>query len=70
MGWYAKKIEKFVRLPKPLLIAHISSKSLFALGLGLLLARYFGDKCKLWGWLIILFSLIIAIPSTYRILKK
>ena len=62
MGWAKEKIEKFDRLPKPLLIIHIFSKLVFGMGLGILLASYFsGLNWQLYGWLLIILSLIIAV---------
>ena len=61
MGWAAEKFEKFDRLPRPLLVVHIFSKLLFGMGLGILLASYFsGLNWHLYGWLLIILSLIIA----------
>ena len=61
MGWAAEKFEKFDRLPRPLLIVHIFSKLVFGLGLGILFATYLSDvNWQLYGWLLIILSLIIA----------
>lgn len=71
MGWYAEKLDKFWGLPKPLIYAHISAKIVFGIGLGILLATYFqGHDWLLYGWLLIVLSLIVAIPSTYSLFKK
>ena len=70
MGLFSERFEKFKKLPRPLLTAHIFCKFLFGVGLGILLASYLEYEWKLLGWLLIILSLIIAIPSTYRILKK
>ena len=61
MGWAAEKFENFDRLPRPLLVVHIFSKLLFGMGLGILLASYLsGLNWQLYGWLLIILSLIIA----------
>jgi len=61
MGWVAKKFEKFDKLPRPLLVVHVFSKVVFGLGFGALLASYLpGLNWRLYGWLLILLSLIIA----------
>ena len=61
MGWAAEKFENFDRLPRSLLVVHIFSKLLFGMGLGILLASYFsGLNWHLYGWLLIILSLIIA----------
>jgi hypothetical protein len=71
MSWFAEKFEKFRKLPTRLLMLHVTSKFLFGVGLGALLASYLkGLDWQICGWSLIILSLIIAIPSTYRILKK
>ena len=71
MGWIGEKIEKLKKLPKSLLVAHIASKFIFGVGLGALLAGYLREyNWRLYGWLLIILSLIVAIPSTYSIFKK
>lgn len=61
MAWVAEKFEKFDKLPKPLLVVHISSKLLFGMGFGILLASYLSSiNWQLYGWLLIILSLIIA----------
>lgn len=66
MGWFGDKIEKFRRMPNPYLSMHIISKFLFGVGLGILLAIWL----PIWtGWIFIIASLVIAIPSTRIVLR-
>ena len=61
MGYATEKFEKFNKLPKPLLIVHIFSKPIFGMGFGILLASYLPDfNWQLYGWLLVILSLIIA----------
>ena len=71
MGWFAEKVEKFRQLPEHLMATHGLSKVIFGIGFGALLAIYLPRlDWQLLGWMIIVLSLIIAVPSTYRLLKK
>ena len=67
MGWYYEMVEKFRKLPVSLMGMHIVAKFVFAIGLGMLLARY---THEMGGWLLIIASFVIAIPSTYRMFRK
>lgn len=66
-GYYEVGIKKFVnefrKLPTPILLSHVTSKFVFGIGLGVLLAGYL----KGLGWWIMLLSFIIAIPSAITI---
>jgi len=67
MGWIGDKIEKFRQVPNPYFALHITSKFLFGVGLGLLLASWL----PIWtGWIFIVVALLIAIPSARIILGK
>ena len=67
MGWFGDKIEKFRQVPNPYFSMHITGKFLFGVGLGLLLAIWL----PIWtGWIFIVISLLIAIPSVRIILGK
>ena len=67
MGWFGDKAERFRQVPNPYLSMHISGKFLFGVGLGLLLAIWL----PVWtGWIFIVASLLIAIPSARIILGK
>ncbi len=71
MGWFANKFEKFRKLPPRLMAMHVLSKFVFGVGLGILLVSFL--PCCNWqlvGWLIIVISIIIAIPSVMIILKR
>ena len=67
MGWFGEKMEKFRQVPNPYFAMHIASRFLFGVGLGLLLAIWL-PACT--GWIFIVISLLIAIPSTMVILRK
>jgi len=66
-----KMIERFRKMPLPIMALHITSKFVFGLGLGALLTVYFANY-DWWalGWLLIALSLIMAIPSVCKVLKK
>ena len=67
MGWFGDKIERFRQVPTPYLSMHITAKFLFGVGLGLLLAIWL----PVWtGWIFIVISLLIAIPSAKIVLRK
>ncbi|MBA7535757.1 hypothetical protein ES705_28015 [subsurface metagenome] len=67
MGWFGEKMEKFRRMPNPYFAMHITSKFLFGVGLGVLLAIWL----PAWtGWIFIVASLLIAIPSARILLGK
>ena len=67
MGWFGDKMEKFRRMPNPYFAMHITSRFIFGVGLGLLLAIWL----PLWtGWIFIVISLLIAIPSARILLGK
>ena len=53
------------------MMLHISCKVIFTLGLGALLAVYLkGANWQIIGWVLIIISLVLSIPSAYAILKK
>ena len=67
MSWLSNKIEKFRQVPNPYFYLHITSKFLFGVGLGVLLATWL----PIWtGWIFIIVALVIAIPSARIILSK
>ncbi|MFQ6121779.1 MAG: hypothetical protein ACE5LA_01795 [Dehalococcoidales bacterium] len=67
MGWIGDKVEKFRQIPTPYFILHITSRFLFGIGLGVLLATWL----PIWtGWLFIIAALIAAIPSSRIILSR
>jgi len=71
MSWYGRKVQKFRELPTALMMLHISCKAIFTLGLGALLAVYLkGANWQIIGWVLIIISLVLSIPSAYAILKK
>ncbi len=58
-------INRFRKLPIPILILHITAKFVFGVGLGVLLANYLSG----FGWWIILLALIMSIPGAYKVLS-
>lgn len=67
MSWLGDKIKKFRQLPNPYFTMHITSRFLFGIGLGILLATWL----PIWsGWVFIILALVIAIPSTRIILSR
>ena len=67
MSWFGNKMEKFRQVPNPYLTLHITSKFLFGVGLGVLLAIWL----PVWtGWIFIVVALLIAIPSVRIVLGK
>ena len=67
MSWFNDKVEKFRQVPNPYFALHITSKFLFGVGLGVLLATWL----PIWtGWIFIIAALAIAIPSARIVLRK
>jgi len=67
MSWISDKIERFRQMPNPYFALHITSRFLFGVGLGLLLATWL----PIWtGWIFIIVAIVIAIPSTKILLGK
>jgi len=67
MGWFGDRMEKLRQVPNPYFTLHITSRFLFGVGLGILLAIWL----PVWtGWVFIAVSLLIAIPSVRIILRK
>lgn len=67
MGWFSEKMEKFRQIPNPYFAMHITSRFLFGVGLGLLLAIWL----PAWtGWIFIVVASLIAIPSARILLGK
>jgi hypothetical protein len=58
-------IGKFRELPTPILFLHITAKSVFGVGLGVLLAEHLAG----FGWWIIALSLVLGIPGAYKVLS-
>lgn len=58
-------INRFRKLPIPILILHITAKFVFGVGLGVLLANYLSG----FGSWIILLALIMSIPGAYKVLS-
>jgi len=70
IGWYRRKLDKFLQLPRYLIILHITAKTVFCLGLGMLLAAYIESApWALVGWIIIAVSILASIPSSIAILR-
>ena len=67
MSWIGEKIEKFRQMPTTCLVLHVTSRSLFSFGLGLLLATWL----PIWtGWIFIGVAVVIVIPSARILLSK
>ncbi|HUV75273.1 MAG TPA: hypothetical protein VMW00_01325 [Dehalococcoidales bacterium] len=67
MSWISSKIEKFRQMPTTYLVLHVTSRSLFGVGLGLLLATWL----PVWtGWIFIGVAVVIVIPSARILLSK
>jgi len=67
MSWINDKAEKFRQVPNPYFSLHITSKFLFGVGLGVLLA----GCLPIWtGWIFIIIALVIAIPGARIVLWK
>lgn len=71
MGWFNKCFEKFKTQGKGVIIAIVFAKFLSGVGLGALLVSYLqGYDWKLFGWSLIIISLIIHLPAVYTTLIK
>ena len=71
MSWFTEKFEKFKRQSFRMIFTIIFAKFLFGVGLGALLASYFQThNWILWGWLLIVISLLLHIPAIYAVLIK
>lgn len=69
MNFLSRSIKAFTGLPAGLLAAHMVAKFLFGLGLGILLCEYVQVSRPAAGWGLIIAAVIVAIPSTYKILS-
>ena len=58
-------INRFRKLPMPILILHTKAKFVFGVGIGVLLASYLSG----FGWWIILLASVMAIPGAYKVLS-
>ncbi|MBA7635150.1 hypothetical protein ES703_42751 [subsurface metagenome] len=67
MGWFGDRMEKLRQVPNPYFTLHITSRFLFGVGLGILLAIWLPTWT---GWVFIGIALLIAIPSVRIILRK
>ena len=71
MGWFNEKFEKFRKQSFRVIFTLIFAKFVFGIGLGGLLAGYLPTyDWILYGWLLIVVSLILHIPPVYKTLKK
>ncbi|MDI6902448.1 MAG: hypothetical protein QMC77_01770 [Methanocellales archaeon] len=71
MSWFAEKFEKFRKQSMRVIITTITAKFIFGVGLGALLASYLqGYNWVLYGWLLIVVSLILHLPAIYTVLIK
>ncbi len=66
---FGKSIEIMKNLPTSLLVLHILAKFLFGLGLGMLLVHYYDVPPAWTGRVLIVIAILIAIPSSIRILS-
>ncbi len=58
-----KLVNRFRQLSTTLLYLHITAKFIFGVGLGVLLAGHLRG----FGWWLIVLSLMVSIPSSYKI---
>ena len=70
VGWLARNIDNMIKLPRPLLVAHVFTKFLLGVGFGALLAAYFQYNWRLVGWVLVSMAVIMDIPSLHRILRR
>ncbi len=70
MGFFARKAEKFRKLPSHLMFMHVLGKFMFGAGLGILIAVYLPQSSlHIFGLVLILLSMIISIPSFKELMK-
>ena len=71
ISWFIEKYEKFMKQSKAIVMTLIFAKFLFGVGLGVLLANYLrGYNWQLYGWLLIIVSLLLHLPAIYKVLIK
>ncbi|MFH1312117.1 MAG: hypothetical protein ABIJ00_02720 [Candidatus Eisenbacteria bacterium] len=70
MSFYGRARDIFKELPNSLLTTHIVAKFVFGVGIGILLCEYYDFNRVTVGWGVIVVALIIAIPSTAKILSS
>ena len=58
-------VDKFRKLPTAMIILHIASKAIIALGLGALLAQWIGG----FAWWLIIAGVVLSVPPVYMIFK-
>ena len=67
---YSRARDIFKELPNTLLTTHIIAKFLFGVGIGILLCEYADFNREAAGWVVVIIALIVAIPSTVRIVSN
>jgi len=66
---FGRSLELLKELPTGLLTLHILAKFLFGMGLGMLLVHYYGVPAARTGGILVVVAVIMAIPSTARIIS-
>jgi F0F1-type ATP synthase assembly protein I len=69
VNFYSRARDVFKQLPNTLLTTHIVAKFLFGVGIGILLCEYTNFNRAAAGWGLIVVALIVAIPSTAKIVS-
>lgn len=67
--WFEEKINKFRRLPTPLLTMLVASRFVFGFGLGALIAAsHRRQDWKKIGWVVMAAAVVLALPGAKRVL--
>jgi len=59
-------VDRFRKLPTPMIVLHIASKAIIGIGLGAALAEWLGA----YGWWIVVLGVALSIPPIYIIYKS
>jgi hypothetical protein len=70
MGSYGEIIERFRRLPTPLLYTHVASRFVFGFGLGATLAASRRSSWRMAGWITMILGALLALPGGITVLRQ
>jgi hypothetical protein len=70
VGFYGRARDIFKELPNTLLTTHMVAKFIFGIGIGILLCEYYDFNRVNVGWGVIIVALVVAIPSTVKIVSS
>jgi len=71
MGCIDRYFKKFMKLPKSIIVLHISAKFVIGLGIGAVLAVYLSQyDWQTIGFVLIVLAILMSIPAAYKLFGK